>query len=333
MRFNSKARLDTSRVGDAGGGGGLGGGLGGGGGTIGLPHIAGGGGVIGVIVAIVFFLFQSGIIGGGSSGGSLGGALSGSAFSSGSVGLSDSSQPFDYSTCKTGDDANKSDECALVAVENSLTDYWSKQPQVASVFKPEQSIVVFHGSVQTDGCGNATTDVGPFYCPNPQTHQGSIYIDTAFYDTIFKQLGGNATPFTRAYVIAHEYGHHIQDLLGTMSKVRTQQGPNSDSVRLELQADCYAGMWAKAATTTPDENGQPLIVDLTQQDIQDAITAAHDVGDDYIQKTMQGGTNPEQWTHGSSAEREAWFTEGMNANNDIKGCDTFASQDLQHPGA
>lgn len=332
MRFNSRASLDSSRVGDGGGGGGLGGGIGGT--SIGLPHIAGGGGVIGVIVAIVFFLFQSGIIGGGSSGGL--GSLNGSMFT-GSNGAAapalSGGGTFDYSTCKTGADANNSNECAMVAVENSLTDYWKSQPQVASVFKPERSIVVFHGQVQTDGCGSATTDVGPFYCPDPQTHQGSIYIDTAFYDTIFKQLGGNATPFTRAYVIAHEYGHHIQDLLGTMSRVRTQQGPASDSVRLELQADCYAGMWAAAATTTPAEGGEPLITDLTPQDVQQAITAAHDVGDDYIQKTMQGGTNPEQWTHGSSAEREAWFQEGMSAGNDIKNCDTFSSQHLQKPGA
>lgn len=329
MRFNSKARLDSSRVRDAGGGGGLssGGGLGGGG--IGLPHVAGGG-IGGLILAvIVYFVIQA--LGGGSSSPATGslGPFATSQFAG--VGLS--GQAFDYNTCKTGADANNSNECAMVAVENTLTDYWSKQPQVASVFKPEQSIVVFHGSVQTDGCGSATTDVGPFYCPNPQTHQGSIYIDTAFYDTIFKQLGGDATPFTRAYVIAHEYGHHIQDLLGTMSRVKTMQGPNSDSVRLELQADCYAGMWAAAAPTITDDSGQPIISDITDQDINEAITAAHDVGDDYIQKTMSGGTNPEQWTHGSSAEREAWFQEGMKAGNDIKGCDTFSSQDLQHPGA
>jgi predicted metalloprotease len=329
VRFNSKARLDTSRVGDAGGGGGLGGGgLGSGG--IGLPHVAGGG-IGGLVLAVVvYFIIQA--LGGGSSTGGLGGSL-GPLTTSQFSGTGLSGQAFDYSTCKTGADANNSSECAMVAIENTLTDYWSKQPQVKGVFKPETSIVVFHGSVQTDGCGSATTDVGPFYCPNPQTHQGSIYIDTAFYDTIFKQLGGDATPFTRAYVIAHEYGHHIQDLLGTMGRVRTQQGPNSDSVRLELQADCYAGMWAAAAPKITDANGEPIISDITDQDIHEAITAAHDVGDDYIQTTMSGRTNPEQWTHGSSAEREAWFQQGMNAGDDIKNCDTFASQNLQQPGS
>lgn len=318
MRFNSKANLDSSRTRDVGGGGG---------GGIGLPHVAGGGGVVGVLIAIIYVIIQ--LQGGGSGGGGLGGALgqamNGSAFTTNSVGLSGSGgSTFDYSTCKTGADANKSAECALVAVENSLTDYWSSQPQVSSRFRPEQAIDVFHGSVQTNGCGNATTDVGPFYCSGDQT----IYLDTAFYDTIFKQLGGDATPFVRAYVIAHEYGHHIQDLLGTMSKVRTQQGADSDSVRLELQADCYAGMWAHAATSVQDSDGNVLIEDLTAQDINQAITAAKEVGDDYIQKRMGGRVNPEQWTHGSSAEREHWFRTGMDANNNIKACDTFSAKSL-----
>lgn len=316
MRFNSKARLDSSRTRDVGGGGG---GLGG------LPIPIGGkagGGIGGLILAVIIYLLVNHFGGGG--GGGLGGALSGSAFTSGSVALSGSGQTFDYSSCKTGADANKSDECALVAVENSLTDYWQHQPQVEAVFQRERAIDVFHGSVRTDGCGSATTDVGPFYCPGDQT----IYLDTAFYDTVFKQLGGEATPFVRAYVIAHEYGHHIQDLLGTMSKVKTQQGKNSDSVRLELQADCYAGMWAAAATSTPDEDGNVLIEDLSQQDIDQAITAAKEVGDDYIEQRTGGSVNPDQWTHGSSAEREHWFQTGMNAGDDITACDTFSARSL-----
>jgi predicted metalloprotease len=298
-----------------GGGGGLGGG-------IGIPHIAGGGGIVGIIVAVVFFIIQA--QGGG--GGGLGDVLSGSAFTGNSVGLSGaaSGQTFDYASCRTGEDANSSDECALVAVENSLTDYWKSEPQVSPVFEPERAIHVFHGSVTTGGCGDATTDVGPFYCAGDQT----IYLDTAFYDTVFRQLGGNATPFVRAYVIAHEYGHHIQDLLGTMSKVRTQQGKNSDSVRLELQADCYAGMWAADATRVPDADGNVLIEDLTQDDIDQAITAAKEVGDDYIEKRSGGQVNPDQWTHGSSAEREHWFKTGMKAGDDISACDTFSATSL-----
>ena len=312
MRFNSKARLDASRTRDVGGGGGSGGG------GMSLPIGKAGGGIGGLILAVIVYFVVTNLGGGGGAGD----VLSGSAFSGGSVGLS--GQSFDYSTCKTGEDANNSDECALVAVENSLTDYWKTEPQVAPVFQPERAITVFHGSVSTDGCGDATTDVGPFYCSGDQT----IYLDTAFYDTVFKQLGGNATPFVRAYVIAHEYGHHIQDLLGTMSKVKTQRGKTSDSVRLELQADCYAGMWAADATTVPDADGNVLIEDLTQQDIDQAITAAKEVGDDYIQRRTGGSVDPDQWTHGSSAEREHWFTAGMNAHDDISACDTFSASSL-----
>ena len=329
MRFNSKARLDSSRTRDVGGGGrggGLGrGGLGGGGhGGGAIPKIAGGG-VVGVNIAIIYVVIQLQGGGGGGLGGALGGAINGSAFTTNSVGLSGSgASSFDYSTCKTGEDANDSEECALVAVENSLTDYWASQPQVADRFQPERAIDVFHGSVQTNGCGNATSDVGPFYCSGDQT----IYLDTTFYDTVYRQLGGKDAPFVRAYVIAHEYGHHIQDLLGTMSKVRTQQGATSDSVRLELQADCYAGMWAAAATTVPDQDGNVLIQDLTDQDIREAVGAAKTVGDDYIQKRTGGRVNPEQWTHGSSAERERWFKTGMSADDDINACDTFAAKNL-----
>lgn len=318
MRFNPKARLDTSRTRDVGGsgsGGSVGGGLGGGGG-IPIPGGLKAGGGIGAIIVALLVWFLSSQLGGGSST-----SLDASAFSGAGVTGSDSGSEFDYSQCQTGDDANNHAECALVAVENSLTDYWKDQPQVQGRFHPENAVEVFHGSVQTDGCGTATSDVGPFYCPGDQT----IYLDTDFFTTIFAQLGGQDSPFVRAYVIAHEYGHHIQNLLGTMSQVKTQQGPKSDSVRLELQADCYAGMWTAAA------EGDGLIEDITDQDIQEGIAAAHDVGDDYIQNRMQNGTNPESWTHGSSAERVAWFNAGRSANDDINGCDTFGTNDLDNP--
>jgi predicted metalloprotease len=118
-------------------------------------------------------------------------------------------------------------------------------------------------------------------------------------------------------VVAHEFGHHIQNLLGTMNKVKTQQGPNSDSVRLELQADCYAGMWTK------DAQGNVLIQDLSQQDIQDAIAAAKSVGDDTIQKETTGKVIQDQWTHGSSAARVKWFMTGYQ-NGTLSACDTFS---------
>jgi predicted metalloprotease len=128
-------------------------------------------------------------------------------------------------------------------------------------------------------------------------------------------------------VLAHEYGHHVQDLLGTMDQVRTQQGPKSDSVRLELQADCFAGIWAKYATTAQDAGGQPLILDLTTDDINRALDSARAVGDDRIQQQTSGRVDPDQWTHGSSAERQHWFMVGMT-DGTIQACDTFGTDDL-----
>jgi len=141
------------------------------------------------------------------------------------------------------------------------------------------------------------------------------------------QLNGPSGSFVEPYVLAHEYGHHIQNLLGTMGQVKTQQGPNSDSVRLELQADCYAGMWAKSATTTNDATGQALFSSLTDADIQQAIAAATAVGDDRIQQRSGGRVNPEQWTHGSAAERVRWFRTGFTQGS-LKACDTFAANAL-----
>ena len=165
-----------------------------------------------------------------------------------------------YANCKTGADANNSPDCARVAVENSLFNYWSDAlPAQSDVrFQPE-AMQTFSGGTST-GCGDATAEVGPFYCPA----DGTIYLDTTFFEQVLQQqLDGPSGAFVEPYVLAHEYGHHIQNLMGTMGQVKTQQGPNSDAVRLELQADCYAGMWAKNATSTDTADGEPLLVDLT----------------------------------------------------------------------
>ena len=314
MRFNPKARLDSSRVRDVGGSGG-GGGMGGGG----LPIPTGRMGAGGLVLVLVLFVVAkcAGIDLGGL-GGATGGGLDASRFDQGQG--ADTGR---YANCKSGEDANRSDDCALVAVENSLLDYW--QTGLGDRFQPETAVETFTGGVATDGCGNATSDVGPFYCPVDKT----IYLDTNFYrDVLEGQLGGKDAPFLRAYVIAHEYGHHIQNLLGIMGQVRTQQGPKSDSVRLELQADCFAGMWAQAAQTVPDVDGNVLFSDLTEQDITDAIGGATTVGDDYIQSRMGGRSNPESWTHGSSKQRVTWFKTGMAAKDDLNACDTFAPDAL-----
>jgi predicted metalloprotease len=191
-------------------------------------------------------------------------------------------------------------------------------------FEPEHAITTFSGSTPS-GCGQASSQMGPFYCPNDQT----IYFDPSFFhDILQQQLNGPSGAFVEPYVIAHEFGHHIQNLLGTMSKVKTQQGPNSDSVRLELQADCYAGMWARSASQTEDSQGNVLLLDLTDQDIRDAIAAAKSVGDDTIQKETTGQVNPEQWTHGSSAARVQWFENGYR-NGTLDACNTFTQGNVE----
>lgn len=316
MRFNPKARLDTRRMGDAGRSGARGGRLGGAGGSGGLPipgGVAGGG--IGTLIVVVIVVLVSMWLSGGN----------GSAGSGGSLDSSRMSDTGRYQRCETGADANDSTDCARVAVENSLTDYWSNTlpDQSDTAFHPEEKVETFTGGIGT-GCGDASSDVGPFYCPTDQT----IYLDTTFFeDVLQRQLGGPSGAFVEPYVLAHEYGHHIQNLLGTMGRVRTQQGPQSDSVRLELQADCYAGMWTKSATTTEDADGNVLITDLTQEDIRQAIEAATAVGDDRIQKASGGQVDPDSWTHGSAASRVKWFTTGYRQGS-LDACDTFATNDL-----
>ncbi|WP_309648316.1 neutral zinc metallopeptidase [Nocardioides sp.] len=309
MRFNPKARLDTSRTRDAGrSSGGRSGGS-----RLPIPGGIGGGSIGGVVLLVILFVIGRAagidILGGGGSGGGLGGG-----------GL-DSSRFTDtgrYSSCKTGEDANTSADCARVAVENSLFDYWTDE--LGGRFEPEEGLVTFTGSVDT-GCGAASSDVGPFYCPPDRT----IYLDSGFFDQVLEdQLGGPDGGFVEAYVLAHEYGHHIQNLLGAMGQVRTQQGPQSDAVRLELQADCYAGMWTRSASRTEDASGEVLFSSLTQQDIDLALEAAASVGDDRIQQKTQGQVTEESWTHGSAEQRQTWFETGFEQGS-LEACDTFAA--------
>ncbi len=205
-------------------------------------------------------------------------------------------------------------------MENSLRDYWAATlpDQSDAEFVPA-TMETFTGAINT-ACGQATSAVGPFYCPPDQR----IYLDTTFFvDVLQQQLNGPSGDFVEPYVIGHEYGHHIQNLLGTMSRVKTQQGPRSDAVRLELQADCYAGMWVRSATSTQDATGEPLILDLSDQDIKDAIAAASAVGDDKIQEQTQGQVTKESWTHGSAASRMRWFQTGYQQGT-LRACDTWA---------
>lgn len=315
MRFNPRARLDRSQVRDTGRGGG---GLGRGGGARGLPvpgGLAAGGGVGGFLLIVLFIVLTQCLADGG---GGLGGPSGGSLDSSQVQGTGR------YDACETGADANESADCARVAVVNSIQDFWDDNlQQMAGVTYRPAVTTTFTGSVST-GCGQATSQVGPFYCPR----DGGVYLDTGFFDEVLeRQLGGPDGGFVEYYVIGHEYGHHIQNLTGQMGRVRTQQGPESDAVRLELQADCYAGLWARAATSTDDESGQALIAELTDEDIRLAIEAAEAVGDDRIQERTGGRVDPESWTHGSARQREYWFRVGYE-QGDFDACDTFSADDL-----
>ena len=310
MRFNPKARLDTSRVGDGGGGGG-----GGGGGPMRIPLPGGtraGGGIGGLIIIVLFIVLTQCMGGGGSTPAPGGGTSSGTDTSR----MEDSER---YANCETGADANTDADCARVGVENSLVAFWEKTlPEQADTQFTPASMTTFSGAVQT-GCGQASSQVGPFYCPPDQ----GIFLDTTFFaDVLETQLGGQGGDFVEPYVLAHEYGHHIQNLMGTMGQVRTQKGPDSDAVRLELQADCYAGMWTKDAS-----DGDGLLEGLDQGDIEEALDSAKAVGDDRIQQKSGQGIDPEGWTHGSSEQRMAWFMTGFEQGT-LQACDTFSASEL-----
>ena len=225
--------------------------------------------------------------------------------------------------CETGADANENVECRVGFTRDSLDDYWSEQAPAMGISYASPVINLFTDGVDT-GCGAATSAVGPFYCPADQ----QIYLDTAFYDTLRTQFDATAGPLSQLYVVGHEWGHHIQNLAGTFASADTSQtGPTSDAVRLEVQADCFAGAWLGSATETEDAEGNRLLDPITDAQIADALNAASAIGDDRIQEKTQGQVNPESWTHGSSEQRQKWFQTGYTGG--AEACDTFAVADAE----
>jgi predicted metalloprotease len=225
--------------------------------------------------------------------------------------------------CETGDDANADVECRVGFTRDSLEDYWDDQAPALGISYASPVINLFSGGVDT-GCGAATSAVGPFYCPADQ----QIYLDTDFYDTLRSQFGATAGPLAQLYVVGHEWGHHIQNLAGTFATADSSQtGPTSDAVRLEVQADCFAGAWLGSATETTDAEGNRLLEPITDAQITDALNAASAIGDDRIQEKTQGQVNPESWTHGSSEQRQKWFQAGYTGG--AEACDTFAATDAE----
>jgi len=197
---------------------------------------------------------------------------------------------------------------------SSLNETWQPLFRQANIPFQQPVLTLFSGSTRS-GCGAASSAMGPFYCPSDQ----GIYIDTAFYDTMERQLGAGGD-FARYYVMAHEYGHHIQNLTGVAGQIRSaqQSSPgraNDLQVRMELQADCYAGVWAGLNRNL-----------IEPGDMEEGMTAASAIGDDTLQRSSGQRINPESFTHGTSAQRMEWLNRGLQSG-DVDQCDTFA--DLQ----
>lgn len=300
MSFNDNSQLNAGRV-SSGGGGGRG--------------IAVGGGLGGVVLLLIAGLFfgQDGI----------------DALTGGSEQDTAATQQVDSGLaqrCRTGEDANSDTSCRMVATVQSLDQFWGSYfPQATGKKYTQPEVVLFNGSDSTS-CGTASSATGPFYCPPDST----VYLDTGFFDQLRTQFGADADALAQEYVMAHEVGHHVQDLQGTLG--RAQQDPHgatSGAVRTELQADCYAGMWAHHAS---EPGGQVQLQPITRAQLSDAIEAAGAIGDDRIQEAARGRANPESFTHGTSAQRQAWFLTGYQTG-ELKACDTFSASNLNHPEA
>ena len=325
MTFNDDAQLDTSQVESGGGGGFRPGGM----------VLGGGGGCLSIIVLLVIMFFSGGLPGGG--GGQPAPAPQDQSQDQGQgsddifgnrgevTGAGDvDSQAF--GNCRTGADANRDVQCRVIGTVNSVQDYWRRT-------LPEQSngqrqwrdtkTVLYSGQTQS-GCGTASNQVGPFYCPLDR----KVYIDASFFDLLTRQFGADAGNFAQMYVVAHEYGHALQDQLGLLDRAQQDpKGPESGGVKIELMADCFAGMWAKDASTTKDKNGKTLLQPLTQKDIDSALSAATAVGDDHIMEKTQGRVSPENFTHGTSEQRRRWFMTGYQSQS-INSCNTFRASNL-----
>jgi predicted metalloprotease len=295
MTFNEGMQIDTSTTSSSGGSG---------------RGLAIGGGLGGLVIVVIALLLgvDPGSVG-------VGGTQAGQAPQEDVAG-------FDVSQCKTGADANNILGCRIIATGNSVDAVWS---QLLGQQYTRPHIRLFSGEVST-ACGAATTEVGPFYCPGDQT----AYFDTDFFQELVK-LGSSSGHLAQEYVVAHEFGHHVQDLLGDIGRAQQgAQGALGNGVRTELQADCYAGVWAHYASTVKQQStGVPYLKPLTDQDIQDALSAAHSVGDDWIQKQSTGRVTPDSFTHGTSEQRQHWFTVGYQTG-DPKRCDTYTASDLDN---
>ncbi|MFY0405532.1 neutral zinc metallopeptidase [Solicola sp. PLA-1-18] len=306
MTFREGAELDTSQV--TSGGGGRGGAI-------------VGGGVGSILLLVLGLIFGGDVLGGAGGGGGL--AFDPTTITQAGQSEGDlSGKAFDE--CRTGADANANDTCRVIGTVNSVQDYWSDAlPADGNRQYREAQTVLYSGQTQSP-CGTASNATGPFYCPSDER----VYIDASFFDELTRTYGSDGGALAQMYVVAHEYGHHVQQILGVLGAAQQdRQGAESGSVRIELMADCLAGVWANHASSTRDADGEALLEPLTRRDVESALSAAAAVGDDRIQRASGGQVNPEAWTHGSAAQRQRWFTTGYESGT-LQRCDTLNARDL-----
>jgi uncharacterized protein len=288
MPFNDQSRLDPSQVQDRRGR------------SVGRTVAVGGGG-LGLVILVVALLL-----------GANPSDLLGLVGTNQAAPNQNTSEVSDLQTvCQTGADANSREDCRIVGYVNSIQDYWSTEfANQGAKYTPAQT-VLFTGSTE-GACGYASAASGPFYCPSDQ----KVYLDLAFFEELKTRFGAQGGPFAEAYVLAHEYGHHIQNLLGLFDQSGgSSTGPQSMSVFTELQADCLAGVWAHHAAETG------FLTAPTSAEIAQSLDAASAVGDDRIQLETQGYVSPESWTHGSSEQRQAALEDGLQSG-DVNSCET-----------
>lgn len=289
MTFNDNVRIDTSRVQKRGGGARRGGkAIGGGLGIVVLLFL--GSQLLGINL-MPFAPMVTDLTSGGTS----------------------SEQVVTLDGCATGADANNDAECRMAAASDSLNRYWNGQ---VGNYRAPAPVVLFTGATQSQ-CGTASAQTGPFYCPPEE----QIYVDVSFFDTLRQDYGASSGPLAEMYVLAHEWGHHVSNLIGSLNQAGNDSGASSGSVRLELQADCFAGAWVGAAQTVTDDSGVPFLKPVTQAQIDDALSAAAAVGDDHIMQSSGVTVNPDRFTHGTSEQRQRWFMTGYESGP--TSCGTF----------
>ncbi len=282
MPFNNRSRLDASQVDDRRGRGGA--------------AMAIGGGGLGLVVLVVALLL-----------GVDPSSLEGLVQSPPAASTDQSGAPSNLSQeCRTGADANSREDCRMVGFVNSIQLYWTDEfSRRGDSYSPAR-LVLFTDSTEA-ACGQASAAVGPFYCPSDQ----QVYLDMSFFKELHTRFGAKGGSFAEAYVLAHEYGHHVQNLTGALDQAAGARdtGPTSTAVLIELQADCLAGVWAYHATETG------YLQKVTDAEIAQSMDAAAAVGDDRIQQKTQGYVSPESWTHGSAKQRQAALKDGLQSGN------------------